>query len=379
MTTPSIRKVETARERASFVRAGRIIHANDPLHRPPLDFQEKARIDPKANPVLQRIEAALWIAEHDSAPVGRISAQIDPEHQKRHGGSDGQFGFLEAVDDADVVALLLQTAEEWLKARGCTRALGPFNFTINEECGLLVDGFDTPAVMMMPHGRSYLPDHVAACGYEKAKDLIAYGFDMTRAEKETGLTRFAARAVRDGALRVRGPDLKNFDREVRTVMAIFNDAWSENWGFIPFSDAEIGHMAGELKTVIAPHSLRIAEIDGTPQAFTLVLPDMNDLTRDLNGRLLPLGWAKLLWRLKISGPRRARLPLLGVRKALQGGPLGAAATFAILDEIRAAHVARGVRFAELSWILEDNHAVRSVIEAFGAAPYKTYRIVAKNL
>lgn len=371
----AIEIVDGARGRARFVRVPHAVFAADGTFHPPLDIQERARLDPRRNPSLEGRRHAMFLAVKNGRDVGRIAAHVG----RAAPPGEGRFGFLCALDDRAVFRALFAAAETWLLERGASHCVGPFNFGVNEECGLLVDGFDTPPAIMMPHGAPHDGAHVEACGYEKAKDLLAYRYLPAKAPPETPLTRLAGRLAEQGALRVRRLDRKAFDAEVRLVMTLFNDAWSENWGFEPFGERAIAHLARELKALIEPHALAVAEVDGRPEAFAMILPNLNEMTRDLGGRLAPFGWAKLLWRLKVTGAKTARMPFLGVRKALQGTPLGAAAAFAAIARLRDEHVARGLEMAELSWVLEDNMPVRRVIESFGADAYKTYRIYRRNL
>ncbi|GAB4491754.1 MAG: protein YghO [Parvularculaceae bacterium] len=373
-----IAPVDSARDRRDFFRVLRRVYADDPAWSPPLAFDALGRLNPKTNPGLRALDAAMWVARRKGEPVGRISAQINPAFQARHGAQIGHFGHFETVEDGALAKALFEVAERWLVARGATSALGPFNFTINDECGALIDGFDTPPVIMMPHGRPYYANMYEAAGYAKAKDLIAYHFE-SGVEPPPRLSRIAARVAEDPSVTLRGLDMKNFARDVRTVLDIYNDAWSENWGFVPFSDEEITHAASEMRLLLSPHSLAVAEVDGEPVAFALALPDLIEAARGLDGRLFPFGWARLLYRLKTNRVAGARLPLLGLRREWHGAPLGAALVYAILEKLRCDHQRRGVRWAELSWILEDNRRVRGIIESYGATPYKTYRIYEKTL
>lgn len=373
-----ISPVHTAQDRKDFLRTLWRVYADDPAWSPPLIFDALSRLNPEKNPSLRALDAAMWVARRNGEPVGRISAQINPAYQARHGEHVGHFGHFEAIDEDGLASALFSTAERWLKDRGAASALGPFNFTINEECGTLIDGFEAPPVIMMPHGRPCYAKMYEAAGYAKAKDLIAYHFD-SGADPPPRISRIAARVAENPAVTLRGLDMKNFARDVRTVLDIYNDAWSENWGFVPFSDEEITHAASEMRLLLSPHSLVVAEVDGEPVAFALALPDIIEAARGLDGRLFPFGWARLLYRLKTNRVAGARLPLLGLRKDWHGAPLGAALVYAILEKLRCDHQRRGVRWGELSWILEDNRRVRGIIESYGATPYKTYRIYEKTL
>ena len=354
------------------------LYRDDPNWIPPLLFERRMHLDPRKNPFFRQAEVAYWLARRDGRPVGRISAQVNRAHLDRYRDATGHFGFLEAEDDPEVFGLLLSTAEAWLRRHGMRRILGPFTLSINDESGLLVAGFDRPPYLMMNHARPYYAAGLEARGYRKAKDLIAYlcaaDFELPRPARA-----LLAKAARDPSLRVRGLDMRRFREEIATVVGIFNDAWSENWGFLPFSEAEVGYMAENLKPILAPGAVAIAEVEGEPAAMAVTLPNVNEAIRDLGGRLLPFGWLKLLWRLKVGGPSGVRMPLMGVRRRYHGTPLGGVLGLMVIESVRQYHRACGVTEAELSWILEDNTPTRHLIETLGGRAYKTYRVYEKAL
>jgi GNAT superfamily N-acetyltransferase len=372
MTGISIIPVRTRSELDRFIRLPQRLYSNDPCFVAPLHLERSQALSPRKNPYFQHAEAQFFLAQRAGRDVGRISAQVDrlaPE-------TDGHFGLIAAEDDAEVFAALLATAEQWLRERGRRRALGPFNLSINEESGLLVDGFGTPPMMMMAHDPRYAAQRLEACGYDKAKDTIAYLYDI-----EHDLPPAARRLIgtrTPAALAVRGLDMSRYMDEFDVVTAIFNQAWAANWGFIPFTEAEIRHMAKEMKPLIEPSGVAIAQMDGKPVGFGVLLPNLNEAIAGFEGRLLPLNWLRLLLRLK-RGTRTARVPLMGIRPQYQGGVLGGLIAFLIIDRLRNGARARGVKQVELSWILEDNWPMRRVIESLGAVAYKTYRLYQKPL
>jgi hypothetical protein len=271
---------------------------------------------------------------------------------------------------------LLNTAGDWLRERGMDRVRGPFNLSINEECGLLVEGFDSPPYIMMGHARPYYMERVAAAGYQPAKDLLAYHIPPDF-DTPVVMTRLLARAARK--VGVRPLRRKQLRAELEILRDIFNDAWSGNWGFTPFTAAEFSDI-GELLTLLVDDDfVQIAEIDRRPVAMIVILPNINEIIADLNGRLLPLGWLKLLWRLKVRYPTTVRAVLMGVRKEYQSTRLAPALTFMVVDAARRAVMRRGIRDIELSWILEDNSGMRNIIETCGGTAYKRYRIYEKPL
>ncbi len=372
-----IEPVTDRRGRERFLRVPWSIYRDDPNWVPPLLAERRAHLDPRRNPYFEHAEAAFWLARRDGRDVGRISAQVDRLALEHHGERTGHFGFLEADDDPEIFAALLATAEGWLRDRGMTRIRGPFSLSINDESGLLVEGFGTRPSIMMGYAPPYYAPRLEAQGYGKAMDLICYDYEMGR--QLPAVARFVENAKRDPGLRLRALDSRRFERDLEAIIDIFNDAWSDNWGFVPMTDAEIRHLGRNLKPLVRPGFVAIAELSGEPVAMAVSLPDINAMIADLDGRLLPFGWARLLWRIKLRRPESARVALMGVRKRFHGTPFGAVLALSVIDAIREYHAARGARRAELSWVLEDNRPMRRMIELFGARPYKTYRIYERDL
>lgn len=334
-------------------------------------------LDRRKNPYFRHAEARYWLAIRGGRPVGRISAQVDRLYLERYANATGHFGFIDAVDDAAVFAALTGAAEAWLKGRGMSRCLGPFNLSINEECGLMVSGFDAAPMLMMGYSPAYAGPRMAEQGYVKAKDLISYDYVLA-ATRPIGGPRWLDKAGR-GRVRLRSMDMKRYREELGLILDIFNDAWSDNWGFVPLTVEEIAATAAAMKPILEPRLVWIAEVDGKAASMIVCLPNLYEAIRDLGGRLLPLGWLKLLWRLKVSGLESARVPLFGVRKAYHRSALGSVLILTVIDSLRAAGLRLGYKRAELSWILEDNAAMRRVIEGVGGRAYKTYRVYEKAL
>ena len=370
--------VETRRQWRDFHRVPNLVFAQDPAWVAPLLLERQIHVSRKHNPYFQHAEAEFWLALRDGEPVGRISAQIDRLHLETHRDSTGHFGFLDAVDDPAVFSALLRTAEDWLRARGLTRAVGPLSFSLWHEAGVLIEGFDTPPYVMMGHALPYFSQHIAASGYHPAEDLIAYSYGPESPMPPAGI-RIVERAIRKGDIRLRPLDKSRFDAEVATILEIVNDAWSANWGFVPMTEAEVKDFARTLRMLLRPGDISIAEHRGRAVAFCMVFPNLNEAIRDMGGRLAPFGWAKLLWRLKIRHPHSARMPLMGVRREFHDTPLGAALALATIQSTRNFNFQHGVTASELSWILASNTRVQHVIGLFGAKPYKRYRIYEKPL
>lgn len=368
-------QVESRSDLNTFLKLPWSLYRDDPNWIPPLLHEQRGLFSPK-NPYFKHAACRCWIALRAGRPVGRISAQIDRLHLDRYHDATGFFGMLEAEDDGETFQALLRTAEDWNRAAGMHRIRGPFNLSINQECGLLVDGFETKPAMMMGHARPYYTVRLEQCGYVKEKDLLAYAID-TGVEPSNAMNLILKRTQK--RIETRTVRKKDFQQDLDIVFDIFNDAWSDNWGFIPFTRDEIIHMANDLKLVINEQFARIAFIDGRPSAFVVMLPNLNEAIEDLDGRLLPLGWLKLLWRLKVRRLRTGRVLLMGVRKAFQGTTLGAALAYRVIGDTRQAVLDYGIKELELSWILEDNIGIQSIIEDFGGRRYKRYRIFSRLL
>ena len=374
-----IRAVETAKDRKAFIRLANAIYADDKAYVAPLEFEIGARLDPTKNPVLKRSAHKLWIAYKDGAPVGRIAALVNQAHLERHHDQTGHFGFFETINDIDVARELLSTAESWLKSQGMQKIAGPYNFSVNEEMGLLVDGFDTRPYVMMPHARPYYRDLLEGLSYQKAMDVFALEYIPRRQFIPEKRMKFIEKLINKPKIEVRNLGPGGLKEDIPIALSIFNDAWSDNWGFVPFDETQGAHMAQELAPIIRKENIVICSIDGEPMAFGLVLPNINEAIADFGGKLLPFNWAKLLWRLKVSGVKSSRMPLMGVRKAVQGKPIGAAFAYRIIDMVNGANMDWGVTHSELSWILETNTAMLTMLTDMGGEIYKTYRIYERTL
>lgn len=362
---------------ARFMAVAPPLHKGDKAYVAPLPMVQGPSLTPGHNPFFENADVQLFVATRDGKDVGRISAQVDHLERRLRPDAPGHFGFLAAVDDAEVIGKLLGTAESWLRARGLDRIQGPFNLNTNEETGLLVDGFDTPPMFLMGHDRAYLGPHLQALGYAPVKDMIAYAYDI-QVELPDSVRSLLRRGLPPNVT-LRPLNKKNFDAEIRAITDIFNDAWLNNWGFVPFTEADTEYMAREFKLILHEKLVWFAEIDQVPVAFVACLPNLNEAIRDLNGKLFPFGWAKLLWRLYVSGVKTGRVPLMGVRRQYANNIVGAMLPFVIIDAVRREAMRRGMKMIELSWILEDNRPMRRIIESIGGRPYKTYRVYEKAL
>ena len=359
-----------------FIRLPERLHSNDPHYVAPLHLERKDALTPK-NPFFGHAEVQFWIARRDGRDVGRISAQIDHQALAIRPDAAGQFGLLAAEDDPAIFQALLVTAGDWLRARGKKHIQGPFNLNINEEIGLLIDGFDTPPMLLMGHDKPYIGKRLEEQGFAKEKDVYAYLYDIT-VDLPAGARRLLERPL-PKELTVRRIDFKRYNDEIRTITEIFNDAWLNNWGFVPLTETETDYLAKSLKPLLDPRLANIVERNGEPVGFLVGLPNLNEAIRDLGGKLLPFGWAKLLWRLKVSGVKTARVPLMGIKRSASHGVIGSLLPFLLIDAVRKEALRMGFTHIELSWILEDNMPMRRINESLGGIAYKTYRIYEKPL
>ena len=362
----------------AFLSVPHIVYRDDPNWVPQLDVERREHLSASHNPYFEHAEAKLFVAYKGGAAVGRISAQVDRLRLERYDDNCGQFGFLEAIEDRAVFAALLEAAGNWLKSRGMTHLKGPFSFSINEETGLLVDGFDRPPSVMMGHAKPYYGDHLEALGFAKAKDVIAFDYDAL-VPLPRAMRSMVDKALKSGDMTIRTISKKNLKRDLDIIIDIFNDAWSDNWEFVPMTPAEIAALGKNLRFLVSEGYISIADWEGEPAAMAVTLPNINDWIADLGGKLLPFGWAKLVWRLYGGPPDSVRMPLMGVRRKFRSTPVGAALALGAIDAVRSYHVSRGTTRAELSWILEDNTAMRRILDGLGAKPYKTYRVYERAL
>ncbi len=351
------------------------IYAHDPAWVAPLRFEQEQRVF-KNKPLFEHCEVARWVAYRDGRPVGRITAQLDQYQPAEAQGRIGHFGMLEAEDDEAVFTALFEVVENWLRARGASHLRGPFNLTINEDLGLLVENFDSPPFIMMSHAPPYYGAHIEAQGLTGIKDLLTYlvAPDFVAPPVMTKLAERASRKVT-----IRPLNRKDKAADFEAMRDVFNDAWADNWGFVPFTKAEFEETAKVLSLLLPHDFIQIAEIEGKPVAFIAAFPNINEITGDLRGRILPLGWAKLLWRLKVRGTTSARVALMGVRKEHQFSRLGPTLAFLVIDAVRQAMIRRGIETVEMGWILEDNDGMRHIIEAIGSKINKRYRVYEKPL
>ena len=371
-----IREVTGEKALKAFIRVPWSIYKDDPNWIAPLLFERKEAFSSK-NPFFKHAIWRAWVAYQDGKPVGRISAQIDELHQQRYNNKTGFFGLIEAPDDPDVFSALFEAAETWLRENGMQQIVGPFNLGINQEVGILVEGFDTPPRVMTSHSPRYYGAAIEACGYQAAQDMLAYELDIHTYTSPVSMQELISRNA--DRVKVRPLDRKNKDAEFDVMRDIFNDAWQNNWHFVPFTQEEFRTVGKELLMVVPTDFIQIAEIDGEAAAFMVLLPDLNEVSADLNGRLLPFGWAKLLWRLKVRFPKACRIPLMGVRQKYQKTIFGPTMAFMLIESVIMPGMSRKGETVEMSWILDSNKATINIIEKFGGKLTKRYRMYEKDL
>ncbi len=356
------------------------LYRGDPAWAPPLRMERRAQLSPKSNPGAALVQPTYVLAKRNGRIVGRIAVFLNKAHEARYGADDCFFGYFDCEDDVAVEDALLSEAKTIARELGRARLLGPAMFSVNEEIGLLVDGFEHPNAVLMPPGRPHQVTAVERHGFTKTVDLLCYLADLSNGAPSTRMVDAMCRiAERDEAITWRHLDRKNFERDVDTAMGIFNDAWSENWGFLPFPPDQIEHMAKEMKPIIFDEGFWVGMIDERPVAFIWMIPDVNEVARGFDGKLLPFNWAKFLYRLKAKKVTKSRIPLMGLSRELHGTRKGLAIV-AKLCQLAFDHGHKqGFTQCELSWILEDNESMKAIAEQAGAVPYKTYRIYETSL
>lgn len=373
-----VRMVKSSADMRAFLNLPARLYASDPMWVPPLMPELKKHLSNKHNPFFDNGEAQLFVAWRGTEPVGRISAHIDHTHNQRTSGKTGFFGFFECINDVTVSNALFDTAQDWLRNRGMERVRGPHSFTINQISGILIDGFDTPPYIEMGHNLPYYQQLCEAAGFEKVKDLLAWRYDSSIDPNE-GVQMIADQVAQYPGLVVREMRMSHFEEDLRIIMDIFNEAWSQNWGFVPMSDREVKKLADEMKMVIEPRMAFIAEVDGVPAAISLSVPNINQALLRARGLPTPLMYARLIWDLKVRrNISQARLMVLGVRKQFRGSVLGG---LSVLLYCKSHWVGKslGMKEAELSWTLDDNDKINAGIMMMGGEKYKVYRMFEKSL
>jgi hypothetical protein len=380
--TVTVSPVRTKADKKAFIDLHYRLNRDDPNWVPPLRDEVNGLITPGKNPWFEHAEDELFLARRDGRVVGRISGQVDQLVLEHMGAGIGQWGMLEAEDEETAHALIA-AAEGWLRGKGMMRSLGPFSLGIWDEPGLLVQGHDHPPMVMMGHNKAAYQAWVESAGYRGVKDLYTYDIDTTKPFPPL-IARIVASGQKNPKIRTRKVDKSRFDEEATLILSILNDAWSDNWGYIPLTDAEIAFAGKKLKPIVFEDMIRVAEYDDgngfQPVAFMMTLPNLNLVLKRLNGSLFPFGFIKLLRWLGAKRFPEARVPLMGVVKRLQASRLASQLAFMLIEEIRIdSHAKFGVGRGELGWVLEDNQGMRAIADAIGSKINKVYRIYEKAL
>jgi len=362
-----------------FIDAGTVVFRQDPAWVKPLDMMIGDRLNPKKDPFYRHAEVVLFTAWKDGRLAGRLSATVDRTWLSTWHDDTGHFGYFDTIDDPEVARALLSRAEEWLRGKGMKRMNGPMSLSANHEIGVLVEGFSDPPVIDMGHSRSYQGALAEACGLVKEKDLFAWHYD-TRDGFNARTMRAWEQIKAMPEVRLRSVDLKHLRKELDLIMEIYNETWAGKWGYVPISGDELDKMASDLRLVLDPDMAFISEVDGKPAGMCITVPNLNAVIGDLDGKLFPFGWAKLVYRTKAKTPTSARLILLGVREEIRKnvkryGYLSAA----MYVEVAKRGMAKGIKWAELSWTREDDAPINLGIRSMGAKVYKKYRVYEKPL
>lgn len=373
-----VRPVRSRRDLSEFIDLPERLYRDDPAWTPALKPELRKLLQKETNPWFEHGDAQLFMAYRGDELVGRISAQVDHLHNRHYEERTGFFGFFECIEDAEVAKALFDRASEWLRDRGMSKIRGPLSFGINGIAGCLIDGFEYPPYLDMGHNPPFYPALIEGYGFEKAKDLYAWRYDVSEDPPDMSLN-MAEQMEAIPGLKVRDVDMQHFDRDLGIIMEIFNDAWSKNWGYVPLTDAEIRKLADEMKLVIEPRLAFIAEYEGDPVAISVTIPNINQLLLRSRGSSTPMAYARLLWDLKIKkNIDTARLVILGIKKSARGGPLSG---LSVLLYVKTHVIGKslGYRMAELGWTLEDNAKINMGIEIMGGKRYKTYRVYDRDL
>jgi GNAT superfamily N-acetyltransferase len=371
MAAISIVEVESAARLNDFIDLPNRLYGNDPNYVTPLKSERLEFFDRDKNPFYRAAKTKLFLAERDGEIVGRIATCINFAHNEYHEEQTGFFGFFDCVDDIEVASSLLKTAMIQLKRENMERMRGPMNFSSNHECGFLVEGFDSPPVVMMTYNPPYLPRLAEKFGLKKVMDLLAYKLTQDDPIPER-VQKIVEKLRKRAGVTVRNLNMRDFENEVQKVRQIYNEAWEHNWGFVPMTEDEFSHLSKGLKQIVEPELIFIAEHEGRPVGFLMAVPDVNQALIHLKGKLMPVGLFKLLWHTKVSNKIDGiRVITLGVVPEFRKRGLDSI----LYVDIYNRGIERGYRWAELSWILETNELMRSAIEQMGADLYKRYRIV----
>jgi len=370
-----ILEVESDSDLRRFIRLPFALYRDDPNWVPPLISERKAFFNRKTNPFFRAAKILLLLARRKGQYVGRIATCVNFQHNEYHQETTGFFGFFDVINDYAVAEVLLKVAMIKIKAEGMTQMVGPANFSTNHEVGMLTEGYDSPPVVMMTYNKPYYNDFVERFGLKKIKDLLAFKIVDTDSF-DPRVVRIAERIRAKENVQIRTLQMKDFTGEVGRILQVYNLAWSRNWGFVPMTEDEFRHLARDMKQIIDPNMVFIAEVEGQPIGFCLSLPNINQALKYTNGRLFPTGLLKLLWHTKIKNKiNSVRIITMGIIPEYQKRGID---TLFYVETFKVGPT-RGYTWGEMSWILEDNYPMVRAAELMGAKAYKKYRVYGMRL
>ncbi|MFD2264879.1 hypothetical protein ACFSM5_18375 [Lacibacterium aquatile] len=378
MTNYDIRSVRTSQDFRAFIDAASVSQGGDRNWRAPLDYEMRQLFSPANNPFIRQNAVQPFVAFDGNRAVGRVVAIHDLAHQAKYGTRTVFFGFIEGIDDPALFAALLERVAAWGRERGLTRIEGPFSFSINNEVGLLVEGFDTPPQTKTNHAQPWYGRHIEAAGFSRVKDILAHRHPLASDQLGPRYSKLAERWSESARLSLHSMESWGYETGMKIVNAIYNDAWADNWHATPVGVEEARFIGALMKPlvvgpVVGGNWVRVACWDGEPIAVVAQIPDVHDAVAGLKGKLFPFGWLRMLRRLKAGG-QGGRLPMIGVRRAFRGTRIGAMAISALLVDAQERARARGTVFLEISWMLEDNHDILRLVEGMPAQIYKRWRV-----
>lgn len=373
MSTIEIRQHTPGGDISDFLEAARVIFKSDPNWVPPLNIMLKDQLSPKS-PFFQHAEVTFFTARKNGQLAGRISAQVDREHLKHHNDGVGFFGFLDTIDDDEVAKALVEKVKDWLRSKGMKKIRGPMNLSINQEVGTLIEGFDTPPMVMMPHSRAYQDKCILSTGLEKVKDLYAWRWEVGPDMPRRCMTAYTEMKALGATFRSADPST-----EIPKLIEIQSDAWKHNWAHVSMTEAEAKQLRNELRLILDPAISIVVEIEGKIAGMAITVPNLNEAIMDMGGKVTPMNIAKLLWRLKVDHPKSARVAMLGLREDIRKQKKYMPLALALIAELNRRGYQRGYEWGELSWTLEDNGPVNALIKSAGGKIYKKYRLYEADL
>lgn len=379
MTALLVRKVQSAADVAAFVAAGKRAQTGNSRWIEPLLVEMLRVFDKNRSPIMLENEIQRFVAFRDGQPAGRIVAVVNRAHLEKYHDACGHFGVIDAIDDHDVFAVLLQHAADFLRARGLRRMRGPFSLSINHEAGLLVKGFDQPHVVRTNHAPPHYGRHIEALGFRKAMDLFAYVCRIAESDFPGRVAKTATRFNSAKEIQTYGLSLTRWPTEFSRVLRLYNDAWKNNWSSIPVSNAEARLIADLTLPVAKPSWIRMAQWRGEDIAVVSQIPDVNEALVGLGGKLWPFGWPRMLWRIHGRGTRMTRIPMIGIASRWQGTRIGSMAVSLLLAEAITKARGAGIEETEISWILETNRAMLNLARSLPAHHTRTFRIYEREL